>query len=78
MGVTKLNRCRFYFADERKSDGRPAALDIDEAAHAEMYWKLANETIQSYWLVTFVKNQGRRDIAGVDFEGRTASRILNR
>ncbi|OAA69348.1 NAD(P)-binding domain protein [Akanthomyces lecanii RCEF 1005] len=60
---------KFYFADERQSDGRPAALDIDGAAHADMYWELANEKLQSYWLVTFVKNQGRQDFAGVDFQG---------
>jgi hypothetical protein len=46
-------------------------LGIDAIAHAEMYWKLANEEKQSKWLVTFTKGEGRKDFVGVDFEGNT-------
>ncbi|KAJ9612159.1 hypothetical protein H2200_003756 [Cladophialophora chaetospira] len=62
---------RFYFADERMPDGRPAAEGIDGVAHGEMYWELANEKKQSKWLVTFTKGQGRKEYIGVDFEGNT-------
>ncbi|KAK4554778.1 hypothetical protein LTR86_008280 [Recurvomyces mirabilis] len=62
---------RFYYADERQADGRPANLDRDGVAHAEMYWTLANEEKQSKWQVTFVKGQGRRNFVGVDFNGET-------
>ena len=36
-----------------------------------MYWVLAHEAKQSKWLVTFVKGEGRRDFAGIDFNGET-------
>jgi uncharacterized protein YpmB len=36
-----------------------------------MYWKLALEQKQSKWLVTFTKGEGRKEFAGVDFEGNT-------
>ena len=52
-------------------DGRPAALERDGLAHADMYWELAHEVKQSRWLVTFVKGEGRRAFEGVDFEGGT-------
>lgn len=63
--------CRFYFADERQPDGKPAALERDGEAHADMYWKLAHEAKQSKWQVTFTKEGGRKDFVGVDFEGGT-------
>ena len=66
------NSCaRFYYADERTPDGRPANVNRDGVAHAEMYWQLANEPKQSKWLVNFVKNQGRKEFVGVDFDGET-------
>lgn len=46
-------------------------MGIDGPAHAELYWELANEKRQSKWLVTFTKNGGRQDFAGVDFDGNT-------
>ena len=64
----------FYYADERLSDGRPAAPETDGLAHdrdAEMYWILAHEAKQSKWLVTFVKGEGRRDFSGIDFNGES-------
>lgn len=36
-----------------------------------MYWELAHESKQSKWLVTFTKDEGRRDFVGVDFDGNT-------
>ncbi|KAJ5122900.1 hypothetical protein N7448_008997 [Penicillium atrosanguineum] len=49
---------KFYFVDERKPDGRPAGLQIDGDAHADMFWTLAHEPKQSKWLVTFTKDGG--------------------
>lgn len=62
---------RFYYADQRFPDGRPVGLHIDGDAHADLYWTLAHESGQSRWLVTFVKDEGRRDFVGVDFDGNT-------
>jgi len=62
---------RFYYTDERQPDGRPAGLQIDGDAHAEMFWTLAHENKQSKWLVTFTKDGGRQSFAGVDFDGNT-------
>ncbi|KAK0831160.1 hypothetical protein LTR03_015663 [Friedmanniomyces endolithicus] len=62
---------RFYYVDQRQPDGRPAKLNRDGPAHAEMYLQLAQESRQSKWLVTFVKGEGRRDFEGVDFDGET-------
>jgi hypothetical protein len=62
---------RFYYADQRAPDGRPANLGRDGDAHADMYWKLAHEPKQTNWLVTFVKGEGRRPFEGVDFDGET-------
>ena len=36
-----------------------------------MYWNLAVEEKQSKWLVTFTKDEGRREFVGIDFEGNT-------
>ena len=47
------------------------AEEREGSAHAEMYWTLAHEPKQSKWLVTFTKNEGRRDFEGVDFVGET-------
>jgi len=62
---------RFYYADQRKPDGRPIAEFRDGEAHAEMYWVLAHEEKQSKWLVTFTKAKGREEFLGVDFDGNT-------
>jgi hypothetical protein len=62
---------RFYYADQRESDGRPVAESRDGDAHAEMYFALAQEEKQSKWLVTFTKAKGREPFLGVDFEGNT-------
>lgn len=52
---------RFYFADERKTNGDPAYSRIDGPAHAEAYLKLAEEPAQGPWLYTFVKGKGYVD-----------------
>lgn len=52
-------------------DGRPVAEEIDGAAHGEMYWRLANEPKQSKWLVTYTKDEGRKDFVGYDFGGNS-------
>lgn len=62
---------RFYYADQREPDGRPAALARDGEAHVNLYWELAQEEKQSTWLVTFTKEKGREEFLGVDFEGNT-------
>lgn len=62
---------RFYYADQRLSDGRPADFPPSGPAHADMYWELAHEAKQSKWLVTFVKDEGRREFEGVAFDGET-------
>ena len=68
--VTEQSK-RFYYADQRAFDGRPANVSRDGPAHAEMYWNLVHEARQSKWLVTFVKGEGRKDFVGVDFDGGT-------
>ena len=51
---------RFYYADERKSDGSAAFKDIDGEAHAEHYLKLSEGKDQEAWQQTFVKGIGYR------------------
>ncbi|KAI0159664.1 NAD(P)-binding protein, partial [Xylariaceae sp. FL1272] len=48
---------KFYYADERKADGT-AIYKVDGEAHADMYWKLAEERTHCPWLQTFVKGVG--------------------
>ena len=55
--------CRFYYADERKSDGTPAYSAIDGEAHAKMYIELSEGKTQGPWQQTFVKGEGYKDFA---------------
>lgn len=69
-------RCfRFYYADQRKPNGRPVASpagsEVDGEAAGEMYWELTRAGRQEKWQVTFVKGKGRVDFPGVDFDGNT-------
>ncbi|KAJ4346653.1 uncharacterized protein N0V89_010584 [Didymosphaeria variabile] len=49
---------KFYYADERKSDGSPAYNAIDGEAHGKFYAELAEGKSQAEWLQTFVKGEG--------------------
>jgi hypothetical protein len=48
---------RFYYADERKADGKPAG-GVDGPAHADYYLKLVEDKEQGAWHSTFVKGAG--------------------
>ncbi|KAI1268930.1 NAD(P)-binding protein [Xylariaceae sp. FL1019] len=48
---------KFYYADQRKEDGT-AIYKVDGEAHADTYWKLAEEKAHGPWLQTFVKGLG--------------------
>lgn len=48
---------RFYYGDERKADGT-AIYRVNGDAHAELYWKLAEDKTQGPWMQTFVKGVG--------------------
>ncbi|KAL6886114.1 hypothetical protein HDV57DRAFT_526013 [Trichoderma longibrachiatum] len=49
---------KFYFADERKSDGSPVYGDISGPAHGAFYTALAAQKTQGPWNATFVEYQG--------------------
>ncbi|KAL7805011.1 hypothetical protein V8C44DRAFT_352447 [Trichoderma aethiopicum] len=49
---------KFYFADERKSDGSPVYGAISGPAHGAFYTALAAQKTQGPWNATFVKDQG--------------------
>ena len=55
------NRCRFYYGDQRKDDGKPALGDVDGDAHAKLYVELAEGKVQGPWLQTFVPGTGYKD-----------------
>lgn len=50
--------CRFYYADERNTDGSPAYAKIDGEAHGGFYSALAEHKTQGPWQQTFVKGAG--------------------
>ncbi|KAK7225422.1 hypothetical protein V2G26_013425 [Clonostachys chloroleuca] len=49
---------RFFYTDERKSDGQPVSTEIDGDAHSEFYLELITHEGQIPWHATFVKDQG--------------------
>lgn len=49
---------RFYYADERKTDGGPAYMDISGEGHAKHYVELAEGEKQGPWQQTFVTGEG--------------------
>ncbi|OBT70426.1 hypothetical protein VE03_00236 [Pseudogymnoascus sp. 23342-1-I1] len=44
---------KFYYGDERKADGT-AIYRVNGDAHAELYWKLAEDKTHGPWMQTFV------------------------
>ena len=48
-------RNRFYYADERKSDGMPAMGDRSGPAHAKFYTWLSEQKEQGPWRATHVE-----------------------
>ncbi|ORY25565.1 putative short chain type dehydrogenase [Naematelia encephala] len=48
---------KFYYADERKTDGSPK-FGVSGDAHANLYWELAYAKTQGPWLQTFVQGEG--------------------
>jgi len=55
VGTNHAIVSRFYFADERKSDGSPASSGVDGPAAAATYLHLAEAEKQEQWYYTFVK-----------------------
>lgn len=51
---------KFYYADERLSDGTPPFMNIDGEAHGKLYVELAGHKKQGPWQQTFVKGEGYR------------------
>ncbi|MCJ1456198.1 hypothetical protein MMC28_006558 [Mycoblastus sanguinarius] len=49
---------KFYYADERTSDGAPMYKDLSGSAHADFYIGLAESKTQGPWQATFVKGSG--------------------
>ena len=49
---------RYHYADERKSDGSPAYMDINGEAHGEFYTMLAERNVEVPWHATFVGGKG--------------------
>ncbi|KAM0807814.1 putative short-chain dehydrogenase [Seiridium cardinale] len=52
---------KFYYADERKTDGSPAYFDVDGDAHATHYVQLAETREQGPWQQTFTKGVGYKN-----------------
>lgn len=57
----RLTLCRFYYADQRKADGKAVYSAIDGDAHAELFLELAEGGLQGPWQQTFVSGTGYRD-----------------
>ncbi|CRG92701.1 hypothetical protein PISL3812_09767 [Talaromyces islandicus] len=49
---------KFYYADERGTDGKLAGKGISGEAHAQIYKKLSEGSTQGPWLQTFVPGKG--------------------
>ncbi|KAL2067935.1 hypothetical protein VTL71DRAFT_16033 [Oculimacula yallundae] len=59
-----FNWIRFYYVDERKSDGS-AKYRVDGDAHGKIFLELAEKKEQGPWLQTFVKDVGYQDFEGL-------------
>ena len=60
------NVCRFYYADERLIDSRPAREEWSGEAYAIICLRLAQDPQQQAWNHTFVKDHGYVDFSDVD------------
>ena len=49
---------RFFYADERASDGKSKGQALDGDAHAEFFAQLATKPRDVPWHATFVKDKG--------------------
>ncbi|GAM42418.1 short-chain dehydrogenase [Talaromyces pinophilus] len=49
---------KFYYADERKADGRLSGKTISGEAHGQFYKKISEDKTQGPWLQTFVPGKG--------------------
>ncbi|EGR51305.1 uncharacterized protein TRIREDRAFT_104060 [Trichoderma reesei QM6a] len=54
----KTSGYKFYFADQRKSDGSPVYGAISGPAHGSFHTELAAQQSQGPWNAIFVKDQG--------------------
>ncbi|KAF5872154.1 putative uncharacterized oxidoreductase protein [Botrytis fragariae] len=63
--VHKKDGYRFYWADERTTEGGPKGNAIDGEAHGEFYYELATSEEPLTWDATFVAGKGY-----VDFNGK--------
>ena len=52
---------RFYYADERNSEGRPMYKGTTGPAHADLYLKLAEQEERLGWQITFVDGEGIKE-----------------
>ena len=57
----QLTIYRFYYADQRKADGKAVYSAIDGDAHAELFLELAEGKLQGPWQQTFVSGTGYKD-----------------
>ncbi|KAF2167613.1 hypothetical protein M409DRAFT_22414 [Zasmidium cellare ATCC 36951] len=57
---------RFYFTDERLSDGSPSRELMDPVERAAVYLRLCRAESQLQWHYTYVKGRGYVDFRGVD------------
>jgi hypothetical protein len=51
---------RFYYADQRQTDGGPS-IPVDGEAAGEVYVELAEKKEQGPWNYTFIKGKGHVD-----------------
>lgn len=59
MLIWEANFCRFYYADERDSEGAGVPLDKLSGEFAgEFYWDLAEKKQDIPWFATYVAGKG--------------------
>jgi hypothetical protein len=65
--MNRLTASSFYYADERKADGRVAGGAISGQAHADFYLDLASGKGHVPWLATFVAGKGYASFPGTGY-----------